>query len=480
MRNYLLIGLKETDQKRLYDKYWYIIELLFDASDNGFDSFLRDYMALEQSLTEQIRIDQIYDEFKVFLRGDEDVSLEARIEDMLRVARSYASFIGTAEMNPPWLADAMTNMRSLNTTQGLLVMRLYDYHQKEKLSDDEFTQAIKLIESYLLRRAVIGLTTRNYWSVFARMSKDLHEDSVFESLKVAFARLPGNNRFPNNEEFKRALQEHDLYGLRVCKHILDRLENDGQSEPSPVKDYTVEHFMPVEIKNVAQWKNELGDNWLADHGIWLHRLGNLTLTAYNSKYSNRPFKEKQTIEGGFNSSAVRLNSAIRDVDVWSVEQIKNRGEHLATNALSIWPEHAADAESIQAAVIHDLEVRETEKSIEDVDMDEELRHLIQNTIDDIREITTMYAIIEGKSLCSYGPEFFAEFRAMSGYVRVMLPLDYDEIRIPLELKVTDLSGWKKVPLRNHNESNLLVDFSTRDEISILIPLIRHAVETTCS
>ena len=109
----------------------------------------------------------------------------------------------------------------------------------------EFVRAVELIESYLLRRAVLGLQTRGYWSVFARIAHDLDRESVFESLQVALARLGGNNRFPRDEEFRRGLQERDLYSLRVCKHILDRLENAGYQEPSPVHNYSIEHIMPV-------------------------------------------------------------------------------------------------------------------------------------------------------------------------------------------------------------------------------------------
>ena len=126
-------------------------------------------------------------------------------------------------------------------------MRLYEHHERGSLSQEEFVCAVELIESYLLRRAVLGLETRGYWSVFARIAHDLDPDSVFESLQVELARLRGNSRFPSDEEFRRGLKEHDLYGLRVCKHILDRLENAGFQEPSPVQQYSIEHIMPQEI-----------------------------------------------------------------------------------------------------------------------------------------------------------------------------------------------------------------------------------------
>ena len=196
IRNYLLMGLDDSEQTPLYDDYWSKIETLFQSSGNAFDGFLRDYMALEQRRTQQIRLDRVYDEFKSFRQHDGGKPLKALFADMARIAHTYASFLGVAPMQRPWLADAMSHMRSLNTTQGLLVMRLYDCHEKELLSQDEFVRAIGLIESYLLRRAVLGLQTRGYWSVFARIAHDLNPESVVRVTTSRTCAVEGQHSIP--------------------------------------------------------------------------------------------------------------------------------------------------------------------------------------------------------------------------------------------------------------------------------------------
>ena len=376
VRNFLLMGLEESEQTRLYDEYWSKIESLFRTSQNALDWFLRDYMALKQGLAQQIRLDRVYGEFKTFRNRNRGRPLEELLVDMARVARTYASFLGIAPMVRPWLSEAMSHMRSLNTTQGLLIMRLYEYHEKDSLSQEEFVRAVALIESYLLRRAVLGLQTRGYWSVFARIAHDLDPSSVFNSLQVELARLRGNSRYPSDEEFKRGIQEHDLYGLRVCKHILDRLENAGFHEPSPVQKYSIEHIMPQEIKGARQWQEMLGSNWAECHETHLHRLGNLTLTAYNSTYSNRPFEEKKSVEGGFRQSAVRLNEDVRDQTRWTATEIETRGARLATRALGIWPHHEADAQSIQAADVRELKKRSAKQNASELEMDDIVRQML--------------------------------------------------------------------------------------------------------
>ena len=476
IRNYLLMGLDESDQTRLYEEYWHKIECLFRSSGKAFDWFLRDYMALEQRLTQQIRLDRIYDEFKAFWTRDGEIPLEDLLCDMVRVARTYASFLGIAPMQRPWLADAMSHMRSLNTTQGLLIMRLYDCHEKELLSQEEFIRAVELIESYLLRRAVLGLQTRGYWSVFARIAHDLDLESVFVSLQVTLARLRGNNRFPSDEEFRRGLQESDLYGLRVCKHILDRLENAGYQEPSPVHNYSIEHIMPVGITSAPQWQEMLGEGWAKIHETWLNRLGNLTLTAYNSKYSNRPFDEKKEIEGGFRQSAVRINHDVRDQPRWTANEIKARGERLANRALKVWKHHDADAASIQAADIRELRARAARRNASQLKMADGVRKLLDGIRESISEFADVIEVIERKSVCCYGPGFFAELMPMRYSVRVILPLEFGEVEIPDDLYIYDASTWKFVPNRVHTDSDLLVDVWDDSSIPAVTPMIRQALE----
>ena len=476
VRNFLLMGLDESEQTRLYDEYWSKIESLFRTSENALDWFLRDYMALKRGLTQQIRLDRVYGEFKTFRNRDGERPLEELLVDMARVARTYASFLGIAPMVRPWLAEAMSHMRSLNTTQGLLIIRLYEYHEKDLLSQDEFVRAVELIESYLLRRAVLGLQTRGYWSVFARIAHDLDPDSVFESLQVELARLRGNNRFPSDEEFRRGLKEHDLYGLRVCKHILDRLENVGYQEPSPVQEYSIEHIMPQEIKGERQWQEMLGSNWAECHETHLHRLGNLTLTAYNSTYSNRPFEEKKSVQGGFRQSAVRLNEDVRDQTRWTATEMEVRGDRLATRALGIWPHHEADAQSIQAADVRELRERAAQQNASELEMDDAIRQLLDEIRTSILGFTEVIEVIERKSVCCYGPEFFAELMPMRQAVRIILPLEFSEVEKADGLSVEDASTWKFVPNRVHTDSDLLVDVWEMEGIAAVTSMIRKALD----
>lgn len=73
--------------------------------------------------------------------------------------------------------------------------------------------------------------------------------------------------------------------------------------------------MPQKLSR--QWIQDLGEDYKRVHISYLNSLGNLTITGYNSKYSNKSFEEKQNMEKGFKQSHfVNLNSIPAKVSNW--------------------------------------------------------------------------------------------------------------------------------------------------------------------
>ncbi len=343
IRNNLLMNLEEEEQNDLYTAYWSKTEDFFRNADrtlrdNAFDAFLGDYIVLKRKDGQQIRRSDVYDEFKksrAIIQGDN--ILNQMLADVRRFAGYYAKFFWPENESSPKLAQALHNMRVLGTTPSTLVMRLYScYDHQKTLKEEEFIQSLGFIESYLIRHAVLGSRSRSYWSIFAGMANMISEQSPFDSLKIALQQQQWW-QFNTDQEFAKALHERNLYDLGFCKHILDRLENFDTKEPSPVHEYSIEHIMPQGIDKSFNWQYMLGSDWEQVHSEWLHRLGNLTLTGYNSKYSNCPFTAKKTMPKGFNEGAVRLNLFVRNQSEWTATQMEGRGKMLAERALEIWP-----------------------------------------------------------------------------------------------------------------------------------------------
>jgi hypothetical protein len=185
-------------------------------------------------------------------------------------------------------------------------------------------ETIRLVESYVFRRAVCGIPTNSLNKTFATFGRALKKDRYFESVQAHFLTLPSYRRFPSDEEFKRDLQTKDLYNFRSRSYWLRRMENHGRKERVQVDEYTIEHIMPQNENLSVQWKAGLGPVWGRIQKTYLHTLGKLTLTAYNLEYSDRPFATKRDTEGGFAQIPVPLNQGLGSLTTWNEETIRTR------------------------------------------------------------------------------------------------------------------------------------------------------------
>ena len=477
IRNYLLMGLPEPEQTQMYDDYWSKVEGFFRDAGSSPDTFLRDFIALRQGTMTQARADRIYSEFRDFWNASDPASLAKMLEELVRFARYFVSFLQPELMDSKPLVNAMRQVRSLGSAHAILVMRLYNLYDDKFLTHDEFIRALNLTSSYLVRRSVLGFQTRGYWAVFARIAHSIRIEDPLDSFQVALARQ--SYKFPSDSEFISALQERDLYGLRICWHILSQLENAGEKEPSPVSEYSIEHIMPQNIDNVPEWKRMLAPNWEEVHNAWLHRLGNLTLTAYNSTYSNRSFEEKKTIKGGFDQTAVRLNQYVRTQAKWTAAEMEERGRLLARRALDTWPHHDADETLVLADEIRDLRKLSAHRGPEVLSMDAAVATILFQLRDAVRELGESIEIVERKSLCFYNARsaaFFAESLPMASYVRILLPIDFEEIDDP-DGVAKDVTAWKFLPNVTHRDCGVFIDIYDKHSVQKAVAMVRQAFNT---
>jgi len=334
------MGLENERQTTLYNDHWRKMELLFgqEAYSEQFDAFMRHYLTVKTG--DIPKIDDIYEAFKQYFRRNSQ-SVESAVADIHKYAIYYCAIALGIEKNKH-LKEIFHNIRELRMDVAYpLMLELYDDYQLDILNLSDFAEALRLMESYVFRRAVCAIPTNSMNKTFAGLSKSFDKNQYLESLKAAFTLLPSYRRFPTDEEFKRDIQTRDLYNFRSRSYWLRRLENHKHKEPIPVDEYTIEHIMPQcdnqTEKVPAAWRAELGDEWQRVWETWRHSLGNLTLTGYNSEYSNRSFADKRDMEGGFKYSHLRLNDGLSALDKWSEEAIIARAKKMAEQASSVWP-----------------------------------------------------------------------------------------------------------------------------------------------
>ncbi len=350
IRNYILMGLEPKLQTELYKTYWRPMEKAFGqgAYVLHFDAFMRHYLTAKMGEIPNVR--QVYVVFKIFAREQAGDTRDL-VADIHAYARYYCAMALDVEENAA-LKQAFQDLRELKVDVAYpFLLDVYHDYQKQILDAGEVLQIVRLIESYVFRRAICAIPTNSLNKIFASMSRMLKKDRYLESVKAAFLLLVSYRRFPTDTEFQRELKARDLYNFRSRSYWLRRLENHGKKERMVVENYTIEHILPQnEVLSLA-WQTELGADWKRVQQTWLHTLGNLTLTGYNSEYRDHSFgykrdqvtdKEKNPI--GFSCSPLKLNLGLGQVAVWNEDAIKVRADRLACEAIKVWcsPQLAVD------------------------------------------------------------------------------------------------------------------------------------------
>lgn len=232
------------------------------------------------------------------------------------------------------LAKRFRELDQLATVAYPFQLRLYADYADGKLSSVEFEEILDTIIAYLFRRAVCRIPTNSLNKTFATLAAAIDPRDYVGSIRGRLLTLPDYRRFPSDEEFKEALKSTDMYHLKRRGYFFRAMENYGRKEEVSTTEYTIEHIMPQNANPV--WRAALGADWEAVHDRYLHTLGNLTLTGYNPEYSDRPFRDKRDMEGGFRDSPLRLNQGLGQLESWDATSIERRAERLALRAVEIW------------------------------------------------------------------------------------------------------------------------------------------------
>ena len=338
IRNFILMGLEPEHQSRLYADHWRPMEVAFgqDAYGTHFDSFMRHYLTLKTGEIPKLRA--VYEAFKAHTRAPviEARGVDALVADIHAFAGYYCAMALDKEQDRV-LAAAFRDLRDLKVDVVYpFLLELYEDHAQGVLSTDDFAAAVRLVEAYVFRRAVCAIPTNSLNKTFATFGRALKKERYLESIKAHLLGLPTYRRFPNDEEFKRDLAQRDLYNFPRRSYWLRRLENHGRKERVPVDEYTVEHILPQNENLSLRWREELGPEWQRVQTTWLHTLGNLTLTGYNTEYSDHPFVEKRDRPGGFRHSPLRLNEGLGALEAWNEATIQERAKRLSGLAAQVW------------------------------------------------------------------------------------------------------------------------------------------------
>lgn len=341
IRNFVLMGQDSDKQEQYYNKYWNKIE-----KNTGYEvsDFVRYYLTVILSKTPAIK--DVYMVFKEYVEKNK-IETEPLLQDMLKYAKYYMQIkcddLGSAKLN-----SIMKRLNVLDMSVSMpYLMAVMEYRETTAMNEVEFAKILETLETYIFRRLICGVPTNALNKIFAMLHKDClkykKEDSVYVDVLIYLLNSKSSSgRMPKDTEFVIGLEEKNIYSMKAKNkmYLFDRLENEDSVEHTNVVElmqegtYTVEHVMPQTLS--ATWKEELGENYQEVYDKWINRLANLTLTGYNSQYSNRPFNDKKNAEKGFKDSHLHINAMIAECDSWTEKELIKRNIMLKDKALQLW------------------------------------------------------------------------------------------------------------------------------------------------
>ncbi|WRF76153.1 DUF262 and DUF1524 domain-containing protein [Helicobacter pylori] len=347
IRNYIIMETEVEKQENFYNQYWRAMEEDFKQNETLFNRFVRHYLTIKIGKIPNEK--RVYEAFKDY-QQKEGIEIEDLLKDLQKYCGYFCQIAFKKEADKD-LNKALSFLVDLEMDVVYpLLLELYSDYKDGVLSKQDFIPIIALTESYICRRAVCGLGTNSLNKVFPSFTKKIDKKQYLKSVEEHFGSLTGNQKFPNDFEFKDSFITKELYcrnktKKKKTKYFLERLENFDTKEPVNTQECTIEHIMPQKL--TEEWKKDLGENFQAIHDKYLHTIGNLTLTGYNEKYSNNSFKEKRDMENGFKQSPLKLNQSLKDLEVFGEKEIEKRANKLADWALKIWTYPKLDAETLE-------------------------------------------------------------------------------------------------------------------------------------
>ncbi len=449
-------------QEDFYKTYWRAMEEDFKQNETLFNKFVRHYLTIK---TGEIPKEKgVYEDFKNY---QQEKGIE--IEDLLKDLQKYCGYFCQ-------IAFKKEEDKELNKALSLLVdlemdvvypllLELYSDYKDGVLPKQDFIPIIALTESYICRRAVCGLGSNGLNKLFASFIKKIDKSQYLKSVEKRFGSLVGKQKFPNDDEFKELFIKIDFYHFDKKEYFFERLENFNTKEPVNTEKCSIEHVMPQ--KPMLEWERDLGENFKEIHEKYLHTIGNLTLTGYNSEYGNKSFQEKRDMENGFKHSPLKLNQGLKNLEVFGEKEILDRAEYLANLALKIWvsPKTSGSDKSKKEKEVYDL------NSYKFSPYSRELFEILREEIEALDERITE----------KFNQQYIA-YKFKTNFVDIVVK---DKVlNLYLKMKLNELQDGIKEKLKIEDVSNIgrpcvgemKVELETKENIPYCLGLVKQALE----
>jgi Protein of unknown function DUF262/Protein of unknown function (DUF1524) len=333
IRNYFMMKFQASEQDAIFNRSWLPMQ---KGLGDSLTDFFRHYLG---SQGHDIRRTDVYATVKALVKEEDAAAVRVRIERLAKLAEFYSRITALSPDPDAELGHCFSGFRRLDFGTVLpLLLKLYAQYDEGAFARQEFLECLRVLDSYIVRRAVVGVASNSLAGLFISLCRAVPGEGPSVWLREALASETKTRRWPEDDEFSREGLRRGIYPGAACQILLERLEEQvGHHERVSLASASIEHVLPQSLS--PAWKEALGENWATVHQQWLHTLGNLTLTGYNSELGNREFGEKRRF---FEESHFELNRYFVGHENWGANEIEQRGRTLVASALRLWPRPARE------------------------------------------------------------------------------------------------------------------------------------------
>lgn len=361
IKNKLLAALESQDKGSIdkqYNRWKKVIDALGDSYSvqerffrqyyNGFKSDLKHIVSVSVATKSNLML--VYEKL---INHD----AEKFLHDMIRMSENYAQIVGYKPV--PEQHKLSNLLLSLERIQGapsyLLLMVLFDFKKDLKLETVHLERIVEFLIAFFVRRNTTDMPpTRDLTRIFMDVAEKVRALSGEEVFEYIQSRLKSESADDARFEISLKGPVYDN-NKAVCRFILCALEEEKMTRETQVDlwalkgnqyVWTIEHIFPQGENIPAVWVNMIanGDAQVAEEyrQRYVHCLGNLTISGYNSALGNKSFKDKQNRmdkqgrKVGYNNG-LYLNQNLAQEDSWSVDKIKARTDRLVKEIINKYP-----------------------------------------------------------------------------------------------------------------------------------------------
>ncbi|CAM3888566.1 DUF262 domain-containing protein [Aeromicrobium ponti] len=327
IRNFFFMRISSDKHEEVYQEYWKPMQ---DYYQDSLTEYIRHFLARKGKI---VRSSEVYLELKESVSSGDIIE---HVKELHRLSEYYRCILNPDLIDDLKLRSALNKINRIEAkTSYPFLLNMFTLYREGKLLSEEFVNIVSVIENYLIRRFVCDIATNELNKIFLSLIQKVNGFSTKELLEEVKAFLQ-NKGYPKDQEFRDKLLTTRLYGsgdrARKTKFILESIEESYRhKEKINYGNLTIEHIMPQTLSD--SWKISLGEEWENILDEYLHVLGNLTLTAYNSEMSNETFQKKRKNLG---ESHLEINKTFRNLNNWGIDEIKARTNLLADKCLQVW------------------------------------------------------------------------------------------------------------------------------------------------